>query len=117
MKANELEYKGINYKIVFNMNVMEAIQEEYGSLAEWVDMTDKAKEPNMKAVIFGLREMINEGIDIDNEENEGVEGYTPKKFLTSKQVGRMMMEVDFIEAVQKMNDAVIDSTKTEEKNL
>ncbi len=116
MKANELTYKGINYKIVFNMNVMQAIQDEYGSLSEWVDMTDKAKEPNMKAVIFGLREMLNEGIDIDNEDNEGVDGYKPKKFLTAKQVGRMMMEVDFIEAVQKMNDAVISSTETEEKN-
>lgn len=116
MKANELVYKGINYKIVFNMNVMEAIQEEYGSLAAWVDMTDKANEPNMKAVIFGLREMLNEGIDIDNEDNAGVEGYKAKKFLTSKQVGRMMMEIDFIEAVQKMNDAVVESTKTDEKN-
>lgn len=116
MKANELVYKGKTYTLVFNMNVMQVIQEEYGSLAEWVELTDKAKEPNMKAVIFGIREMINEGIDIDNEENEGVEGYTPKKFLTSKQVGRMMMDIDFIEAVQKMNDTVIESTKTDEKN-
>jgi hypothetical protein len=47
---------------------MEEIQEEYGSIEAWADLTD-ADEPNIKALKFGLLHMINEGIDIFNEEN------------------------------------------------
>ena len=30
----ELEYKGKKYKTVFNINVMEAIQDEFGSISK-----------------------------------------------------------------------------------
>ena len=79
----ELQYKEKTYKLVFNLNVMEAIQEAYGSLEAWGDLTDgESGEPNAKAVIFGFTAMLNEGIDIDNEENG-----TNEKPLTLKQVG------------------------------
>ena len=130
------------YKIVFNLNVMEAIQNEYGSIEAWGDMTDgseyakreyekatqgkkvapwddlseaeKAKysgEPDAKAVIFGFTEMINEGIDIENEENG-----TDIKPMTLKQVGRMISEIGLANATAKMNETVVESTKGEEKN-
>ena len=35
-----LQYKGRDYRLVFNLNVMEAIQAEYGSLDVWGDLTD-----------------------------------------------------------------------------
>ena len=117
--VREIQYKGKVYKLVFNLNVMESIQEEYGSIDKWGELTDgkldkngKVKtEPNAKAVIFGFTEMINEGIDIDNDENG-----TDIKPFTIKQVGRMITEIGFKEATAEMNQAVIDSTKTEEKN-
>lgn len=107
-----LHYKDKDFKLVFNLNVMERIQEEYGSIEEWGKMTDgKAGEPNAKAVIFGFTEMINEGIDIQNDE-EG----TDIPFLTLKQVGRMITDYGVQSATDKLNETVINSTKSEEKN-
>ena len=100
------------YPIVFNLNVMEEIQEEYGTLDKWGNMTDGTDgEPNAKAVIFGFTAMINEGIDIQNDRNG-----TNDKPLTKKQVGRLITEYGLINATKKMNDTVIQSTKSNEKN-
>lgn len=111
-----VKWKGVDYNLVFNLNVMEQIQEEYGSISAWGELTDNEKEPNAKAVIFGLTAMINEGIDIDNEDNEGVEGYTIKKMLTKKQVGRLLTDVGIEEATKRLNYTVINSVASEEKN-
>ena len=108
-------YKDKEYTIIFNLNVMQAIQEEYGSLGAWGDLTDgTAKgEPDAKAVIFGLREMINEGLDIEADEN-GTQ-YGP---LSLKQVGRMLTEIGLTQATSLMNETVIESTRSvEEKNV
>lgn len=108
----EIEYKGKKYKLPFNFNVMEAIQEEYGSLDEWGKLSDGLKgEPNAKAVIFGFTQMLNEGIDIENEENG-----TDIKHFTLKQVGRMITDIGLVEATKTMNETVVESTKSEEKN-
>ena len=108
----KLQYKDKTYSLVFDLNVMEAIQEEYGSLEKWGELTDgKSGEVNAKAIIFGFTEMINEGIDIDNEENG-----TNDKFLTRKQVGRMITEIGFDGSTEILNDTVINSTKSDEKN-
>lgn len=108
----EIQYKGKTYKLVFNLNVMETIQEQYGSIDKWAEKTDgQAGEPDAKAVIFGFTEMLNEGIDIDNEENG-----TDIKPFTPKQVGRIITEVGLKEATTKLNETVIESAKSEEKN-
>lgn len=112
--SKTLEYKGKKYKLVFNLNVMEVIQEKYGTLKNWGKLTDGAEnesEPNAKAVIFGITAMLNEGIDIDNEENG-----TEEKMLTKKQVGRMITEIGLKSSAQLMNGVVVDSTKSGEKN-
>ena len=108
----EIQYKDRTYKLVFNLNVMEVIQEKYGTIEEWGNLTDGSNgEPNAKAVIFGFTAMLNEGIDIDNEENG-----TNDKPLTLKQVGRIITEVGIANATATMNQTVIESTKGEEKN-
>lgn len=110
--CGHIQYKGKDYKLVFNLNVMEAIQEEYGSVEKWGDLTDGgAGEPNARAVIFGFTQMLNEGIDITNDE-EG----TNDKPLTLKQVGRMITEVGLIEATKSMQNTVVKSTASEVKN-
>lgn len=112
--SKTLEYKGKEYKLVFNLNVMEVIQEKYSTLENWGKLTDGAEndgEPNAKAVIFGITAMLNEGIDIDNEENG-----TSEKMLTKKQVGRMITEIGLKSSAQLMNGVVVDSTKSGEKN-
>ena len=109
----KIQYKGEDYKIVFNLNVMESIQDKYGSVEKWGELTDGSTndgEPNAKAVIFGFREMLNEGIDIDNEDSE-----VKRKPLTLKQVGRMISEIGLMSATATMNETVIESTKGEEQ--
>lgn len=115
-KRVKVTWKGVEYNLVFNLNVMEEIQEEYGSISAWGELTDTAKEPNAKAVLFGLTSMINEGIDIDNEDNANTQGYIPKQFLSKKQVGRLITDFGLMEATQKLNESVINSTASEEKN-
>ncbi len=100
------------YPLVFNLNVMESIQDEYGSLDKWGNLTDGTEgEPNAKAVIYGFTEMINEGIDIQNEEQG-----TNEPFLTKKQVGRLITQYGLIEATKTLNQTIIESTESDEKN-
>ena len=138
---SEVNYKGKNYKLVFNLNVMEEIQNKYGTLDKWGELTDgteyakrayetetgsregwddlktkdKAKyngEPDAEAVIYGFAQMINEGIDIDNEENG-----TDNPPMTLEQVGGMITEIGLGEACETLNDTVIERTKGDEKNV
>jgi len=111
-----VNYKGIDYEIVFNLNVMEEIQDEYGSIEAWGNKTDNETEPNMKAVIFGLTCMVNEGIEIYNEDNEDDKDFKPRKLLTKKQVGRLISEIGLEEVTRKLNKSVTESTKSDEKN-
>lgn len=41
--SKTLEYKGKEYKLVFNLNVMEVIQDKYRTLENWGKLTDGAK--------------------------------------------------------------------------
>jgi len=108
----KLQYNGKEYPLVFNLNVMERIQEEYGTIDEWGALSDgKNGEPNAKAVIFGFTEMINEGIDIQNEESG-----EKQPFLTLKQVGRLITNYGLTQATRVLNDTVIESTQSNEKN-
>ena len=108
----KITYKDREYRLVFNLNVMEQIQDEFGSVEEWGALTDGASgEPNAKAVIIGFTAMLNEGIDIENEET----GSDTKPF-TRKQVGRIISEIGFEKATESLNDTVVESTKSEVKN-
>lgn len=110
--SSVINYKDKEYKIVFNLNVMEKIQEEYKTIQAWGDLTDGAKgEVNIKALVFGLTEMINEGIEIDNED-KGLN----EPLLTHKKVGRMLSEIGLDKATKEINGIVIESTKSDEKN-
>ena len=98
-----------NYPIVFNINVMEVIQEIYGSVSAWGAIVENAEggEPKIKDLKAGLMAMINEGIDIENEltgEN--------KAMVTSKQVGRIISEVGFEEITNVIKNLTVVSTKT-----
>ena len=109
----KIQYKDKEYILAFNLNVMESIQEKYGSVEKWGELSDSGAdgEPDAKAVIFGFTEMINEGIDISNEENG-----TDDKPLTHKQIGRMITEIGLQNINETMRETVIESTKSNEKN-
>jgi len=102
-----LNYRGKEIKLVFNLNVMEAIQEEYGAFAKWGDLTEgKNGETDIKALKFGLTQMINEAIDIDNDENG-----TDEPFMTSKKIGRILTDVGLDKATKALHETVINATK------
>lgn len=108
-----IEYKGKTYKLAFDLNVMEAIQSRYGSIEAWGKLTEPEDggEPNIRALVFGVTEMINEGIDISNDENG-----TDEKWLTHKQVARILTEVGLESVAEKMQKSIIDSTEDDSKN-
>lgn len=107
--TNEIEFKDKKYKIVFNLNVMQEIQEKYGTIEKWGALTDGTDgEVNIKALIFGFTQMLNEGLEIESEEL-GTE-YKP---FTEKQVGRMITDIGLNTMAQKLNDTVIESTKSD----
>ncbi len=97
--------------LVFNLNVMEEIQEQYGSLEKWGEITQGDGEPKVKVLKAGIMAMMNEAIDIENEENGSNE--TP---LTEKQVGRIMTEVGIQEIVNKIREITVASTNSGEDN-
>ena len=106
-----IECRNIKYPLVFNLNVIEKIQDKYGSYEKWGEMTDgKEREINIGALKFGILEMINEGIDIENENNE-----VKREFVTSKQVGRLITELGMKNLTDKVQETVIESTKNEEE--
>lgn len=108
----DLEIENKNYTLMFNLNVMQEIQEEYGTLEKWGELTDgKSGEVNVKALIFGLTAMMNEAIEIKNEE-EG----TNECSLTKKQVGRLITKAGIEKSAKKLNDAIVESTKSDAKN-
>ena len=108
-----IEYRGKTYRLVFDLNVMESIQDEYGSIEAWGKLTEPEDggEPNIKALVFGVTEMINEGIDIDNDEDG-----TDEKPLTHRKVARILTEVGLESVAEKMQKSVIDSTEDDSKN-
>ena len=105
IKVNEIEYP-----LVLNLNVIEKIQEEYETFEKWGEMTEgKENEVNVKALKFGVTEMINEGIDIENEKKE-----TKRDFVTEKQVGRIITDLGIQKMAEKVQNTIIDSTKIED---
>ena len=116
VEKSYIDYKGEKYELVFNLNVMEEIQAEYGSVEAWGDLVEAEAEPKAKDIKYGFTVMLNEGIDIYNEEHESDEDFKKRSFLTEKQVGRIISEVGLVEAARRLNKQVIDSTKSDEKN-
>ena len=113
-KEGRITYRGQDYRLVFNLNVMENIQEKYGTIEKWANLTEGSAnkgEPNAQAIIFGFCQMINEGIEIDNEENG-----TDNKLLSLRQCGRIITEVGITQGTEILQNIVVNSTKSDEKN-
>lgn len=109
---NGITYKGKTYPLVFNINTMEVIQEEYGTVDKWGDLTDQSKgEVNAKALKFGITAMLNEGIEIYNEDHED-----KREYFAVRQVGRIISDLGEAHIAKKMNEAVIEASKSDEKN-
>ena len=113
---NTIKYKGEEYELVFNLNVMELIQEEYGSVEKWGNLVEAEAEPKAKDIKFGFTAMINEGIEIYNEDHAGDDGFKKREPLTTRMVGRIISEIGLADAAKQLNNTVVESTKSDEKN-
>jgi len=104
-KITYIEYNGKQYPLIFTLNVMELIQDEYETLEKWMELT-KQDEPNIKALKFGLGEMINEGIEVANELNN-----TENPLVNNKTIGRLITALGMTKVAGAITENVIASTK------
>ena len=70
----------------------------------------KAKEPNIKALKFGLGSMLNEGLEIENETAE-----VKRELLDQKKVGRIITELGMTAVAGKIGENVVASTKIDDQ--
>lgn len=104
-----LEYRGVKYPLVFNINVLQEIQKKYGSFEVWAGKILKDNgETDLDALIGGVQQMINEGIDIHNETAAEAEKMQP---LTYKQTGRLLTAVGLDESTDKILTLIAESNK------
>jgi len=111
-KLEYLDDGEVRYPMAFTLNVMEAAEEEYGSVESWAKLMDQ-KEPSYKALKFMVLQIINEGIDIENEK---LKGDKKKEPLTSKQVGRLITRVGMDEIGLKVFKLIKDSLPEVDKS-
>ena len=117
-RTGYLETKIKTYPICFNLNVLEDIQDKYGSITAWGDaVSDKEKDGmNIKELKAGLMLMINEAID---KENDDLSKEEKKEFINDRQVGRIISEI----GIDKVKDIILDlvkksnDTEDEQKNM
>lgn len=99
------EVNGKEYTLAWNLNVMEEMQDKYGSLEAWGKISE-GEEPKISSIIDAFEAMINEGIEIDNEKNG-----TNEKPLTHRQIGRIISAYGVENAAETMKNAISDATK------
>lgn len=103
-KVNYLETKTEKYPLVFTLNVMESIQEKYGTIEAWSNLIQREGEPDIKALKFFITEAINEGLEIENEKTG-----EKKKLITAKQAGRILTEVGLSGTANKIMTTISES--------
>ena len=108
-KIGEIKTAKRTYPICFNLNVLEAIQDAYGSITAWGNIVESKEKDsvNIKDLKKGLMLMINEAIDIKNED---LEKEKRQEFVTEKQVGRIISEVGFEETAKIIMNLSMSST-------
>lgn len=105
-----LEYRGIKYPLIFNINVLTELQKRYGSFEDWAEkiLTDNG-ETDLEALLAGTTYMINEGIDVHNEEAKTeAEKLAP---VTEKQTGRILTAFGLNNATDKILALISESNK------
>ncbi|WP_281523589.1 hypothetical protein [Turicimonas muris] len=107
-KINYLETGTERYPMVFTLNVMESIQEKYGTIEAWSSLIQREGEPDIKALKFFMTEAINEGIEIESEKTG-----EKRKPITGKQAGRILTEIGISGTANKIMSTISDSVETD----
>ena len=110
-KITYLETDSEKFPLAFTLNVMEALQDEYGTLSEWSELIKNKKEPNIKALKFFITEAINEGIDIENEKSS-----EKRVSITSSKAGRIITEIGLKKVANTITKMITESMPHDEKS-
>lgn len=110
-KITYLETDSEKFPLAFTLNVMESIQDEYGTLSNWSELIRNKKEPNIKALKFFITEAINEGIEIENEKSG--EKRVP---ITSSKAGRIVTEIGLKKVANTITKMITESMPHDEKS-
>lgn len=108
-KINYLETETEKFPLVFTLNVMESIQEKYGTIEAWSNLIQRDGEPDIKALKFFITEAINEGLEIEAERTGG-----KPKSITAKKAGRILTEIGLSGAASKIMATISDSVEMDE---
>ena len=110
-KITYLETDSEKFPLAFTLNVMEALQDEYGTLSEWSELIRNKKEPNIKALKFFITETINEGIEIENEKSG-----EKRVSITSSKAGRIITEIGLKKVANTITKMITESMPHNEKS-
>lgn len=125
MIINELELEQIKvgevkYPLAYNLNVQARLQKEYGSLRKWLekiapqkkDKEDEEQEVDIEAVIITARELINEGINIENDNL-----IEKRPYISKEEAGRIVSRVGIAVLRDKLFEmSASGKEENEEKN-
>ena len=113
-KINYLETKTEKYPLVFTLNVMESIQEKYGTIEAWSNLIQRDGEPDIKALKFFITEAINEGLEMEAEKTG-----EKRETISTKKAGRILTEIGLSGAANKIMATISDSVEMDktEKNV
>ena len=108
-KINYLETKTEKYPLVFTLNVMESIQEKYGTIEAWSNLIQRDGEPDIKALKFFITEAINEGLEMEAEKTG-----EKRETISTKKAGRILTEIGLSGAASKIMNTIAESIQTED---
>ena len=108
-KINYLETKTEKYPLVFTLNVMESIQEKYGTIEAWSNLIQRDGEPDIKALKFFITEAINEGLEMEAEKTG-----EKRETISTKKAGRILTEIGLSGAASKIMATISDSVEMDE---
>lgn len=119
-KQEYLEVGEEKYPLAVTLNVIETMQNKYGTITKWKKLMlgfieekkiDKKgneviewkenDELSAKDLKFFVMESINEGIDIENEKRDN-----KRPFVTDRQVGRIISQVGSVTVLKKIVKAL-----------
>jgi P2-related tail formation protein len=106
--------RGETYNLVYNMNVVDAIVDKFGSLKgmeEWERAEGRTEKEALDVSVWLITQIINEDIFERNENGENLKLYTPERLKRELSVFR------FKEIKQKLRAvATRDMPEVETKN-
>ena len=100
------------FPILYDINVLEAIQQKFGGLSAWSDkLSPETGEPPLSAVIDTVEILIAEGIDAKADEGEEI------AMPNRKQIGRLISRIGLEKTLEIIKEsAVAAAGEGDEKN-